>query len=83
MTDAITDTYGRTVLVDIHHLYLADDNPSIGIGIYDDDDDRGPTPILELDRDMAIRLARDLLTVITDPDCVDYVAGFAAMFGDP
>ena len=77
----ITDIDGRTVLVGIHKLYLADENPRIGIGIYDEDD-RGPTPVLELTPEMATRLARDLLTVITDRDAVDYTAGFAAMFGD-
>jgi hypothetical protein len=78
MTDnPITDIDGRTVLVGVRRLYLGDENPGIGIGIYDDDD-RQPTPILELDREMAIQLARDLVTVITDPDAV----GFDALPGD-
>ena len=68
MTDPITDIDGRTILVGIHKLFLADENPSIGIGVYDDD--RQPAPILELTPEMATRLARDLLTVIADPDSV-------------
>ena len=84
MTDnAITDIAGRTVLVGAHKLYLADENPSAGIGIYDDDDDSLPTPILELNPEIAARLARDLMTVVCGPDCVNYVAGFAALSGDP
>ena len=70
MTDnAISGIDGRTVLVRIHKLFLADENPSIGIVVYADDA-RQPAPILKLTPEMATRLARDLLTVIADPDSV-------------